>query len=293
MAGWSVLETRRAAQATVALAAASGCGGAAPLLHPAQVLPLNTISVGAGVNSQIASDSADRRIDRGRAAASESLSDPTVAQAYSAGVLTRALLSPGTAPWVAARAGLPYDSEAGLTYTGRSVRLDGRHAFAVGDALALSVGLGATALLPSADSLPPLPASSDPDPSAGAEFELDAGGWGADIPVLVGYEGIAGFFDVWAGVRGGFETISGKLRSVAADAGAPRYSASGHRWWTGMLVGFSVGVPPLWLRFELSSTFHQLAGEVSAEDGPAEGPFGRLETSGWTLAPAGALVGKF
>ena len=57
-----------------------------------------------------------------------------------------ALLGPGISPWVSARVGLPHANEAGLTYTGRSLRLDGRHAFSLGGAWALSLGLGASAV---------------------------------------------------------------------------------------------------------------------------------------------------
>jgi hypothetical protein len=55
-------------------------------------------------------------------------------------------LAPSVAPWVNARVGIGGDNEAGLTYTGRAVRLDIRHAFEDDD-IALSMGAGASAVL--------------------------------------------------------------------------------------------------------------------------------------------------
>jgi hypothetical protein len=300
MAGWGKLDGGRnggrckagaATRLTTIAALLVGCGGAAPLLHPAHVLPLNTVSAGAGVSSLFASDQLERRIDHGRSAAGQSLSEPAVARTYATGVLTHALIAPGTSPWVGARVGLPYESEAGLTYTGRSVRLDGRHVIPIGDDLAFSVGLGATALLPSTDSTSLLADNAPAAPAA--EFQLDAGGWGADLPVLIGYQRQDGFFDAWGGVRAGLERISGKLRLVDADVTSPRIDVEGHRWWAGAVLGFSAGVPPLWLRFELATTFHELGGKLTPEAPMSGIAFDDFEAAGWTLSPSGAIVGKF
>ena|GEM_PF-396319 len=301
MAGWGELDGGRSGsrckagavtRVAVVVGLLEACGGAAPLLHPAHVLPLNTVSAGAGVSSLFASDGLERSIDHGRSAAGQSLSDPAVARTYATGVLAHALIAPGTSPWVGARVGLPYESEAGLTYTGRSVRLDGRHMLPLGDDFALSVGLGATALLPSTDSIPLFPDDAQSEASA-AEFQLDAGDWGADLPVLIGYQRSDGFFDAWGGVRAGFERISGKLRLVDADVASPRIDAEGQRWWAGAVLGFSAGVPPLWLRFELATTFHDLGGKLTPEAPMSGIVFDDVEATGWTLSPSGAIVGKF
>lgn len=274
----------------------AACGGGAPLLHPAHVLPVNTVSFGAGVSGQFASDAAEARIDSGRLAATQSLSDPQVAQRYAEGVLSQALLAPGLSPWVAARAGLPWRTEAGLTYTGRSIRLDGRHVLAVGEVWALSLGLGASALFLSADSSGP-PAAPEGSPAGEAEFDLNANGWGADLPLIVGYEAVNGFLDIWAGARAGFERVEGHVLSPAGDLTGSRIDAEGRRWWGGVLAGFSLGVPPLWLRFELATTFHrvtgQLTGETTEPDRPPAPDFGSVELQGWSLSPSAAILGKF
>jgi hypothetical protein len=267
------------------------CGGGAPLLHPAHPLPVDTVSFGAGLSAQFAESSVDTAIDAGHTAASGPLSDPATAQAYAEGVLLDALISPGISPWVAARVGLPYSLEAGLSYTGRSVRLDGRHVlFPWGPEWALSVGLGASAILLQPDS------SSAGDTSEGeqrAEQGLDASGWGGDIPILIGYQPLDGFVEVWFGARMGLEHVSGELRSNVDDPAAPRFDAEGNRYWAGGLAGFSLGVPPVWLRFELAGTYHAIRGSLTTPAGQPELPFGDVEAGGWSLSPSGALLGKF
>lgn len=269
-----------------------GCGGGAPLLHPAHALPLNTVSFGAGVSGRFASDAAERRIDAGQLAATPSFSDPAAARTYSEGVLTRALLAPGLSPWVAARVGLPWRAEAGLTYTGRSLRLDGRHVLPLGEAWALSLGLGASALLLAPDS------SELADDGSPAEApELEASGWGADIPVIIGYEAVNGFLDVWAGARAGFERLEGHVLSPGTDPTARRIDAEGQHWWGGALAGFSLGVPPLWLRFELAVASHRVTGQLTGETVepgmPPTADFDSVEVRGWSLSPSAAILGKF
>jgi hypothetical protein len=281
----------RAVLVPVALGATLACGGGAPLLHPAHPLPVDTVSFGAGLSAQFAGSNVNSAIDRGQEAASGPLSDPATAQAYAEGVLLDALISPGISPWVSARVGLPYSLEAGLSYTGRSVRLDGRHVlFPWGPEWALSVGLGASAVLIQPDS-----SSGDGSSADGqrAEQGLDASGWGGDVPILVGYQPVDGFMEVWFGARAGFEHISGELQSNVDDPAAPRFEAEGNRFWAGGLAGFSLGVPPLWLRFELAGTYHAIRGELTTPAGQPEQPFGEVEGGGWSLSPSGALLGKF
>jgi hypothetical protein len=254
---------------------------------------VDSVSFGAGVSSQFASAAVKSRINRGEAAAGQPLSNGDAARIYADGVLLEALIAPETSPWVAARVGLPADSEAGLTYTGRAIRLDGRHVLSLGGDWVISAGLGASALFLSGGSSsdPTRPPGSPTNPQA--EFEIEATGWGADIPVLVGHQWIGGLFEVWAGARAGHERLSGDLRTNTVDPALPESSVRGSRWWAGALAGFAVGVPPLWLRFELATTHHRISGALKT---PANQPaldFGELNASAWTLAPSGAIVGKF
>jgi hypothetical protein len=252
------------------------------------------VTFGAGLSGQFASPGVEEKIDRGRAAASGPFAEPATASAYATGVITQALIAPGISPWVAARVGLPASLEAGLTYTGRSLRLDGRHAISLQNDWALSLGVGASAVLLHPDSSPLNDTATDGPPAMSeAEFGLDASGWGADIPVLIGYQPLDGFVDVWFGGRAGFEHVSGDLSANTEDPLAERFDAEGSRLWAGALAGFSLGIPPLWFRFELAGTFHHLTGRVTSPDSDMSPAFGEVDASGWSLAPSGAILGKF
>jgi hypothetical protein len=204
------------------------------------------------------------------------------------------LVAPGASPWVSARVGLPENTEAGLTYTGRSLRLDGRYALPLGEQWAMSLGLGASGVLLTPERSTPGSESTAGAPSnPEAEFEPSAKGWGADLPVLFGYRLLNGFGDVWFGPRLGFEHLSGDLRLERSDPASLRIDVAGTRLWAGLLAGFSLGIPPLWLRFELTSTYQRLSGTLTPA-APGSGlDFDALEASGWTFAPSGAIVGKF
>lgn len=272
----------------------AGCGGGAALLHPAQTLPVDSVSLGGGVTGQFGSSAVNTAIDEGRSAARQALSVPETARTYAKGVLTEALVAQGASPWVSARVGLAENTEAGLTYTGRALRLDGRYALTFAEAWTLSLGLGATGLLltpPRAS--PRFDPSTDTPGNSEAEFEPSAKGWGADLPVLLGYRLLEGFGDVWFGPRLGFEHLTGNLRLARSDPASLRIDAAGTRLWAGLVAGFSLGIPPLWLRFELSSTYQRLSGKLEASEADSGLDFGTLEASGWTFAPSGAIVGKF
>jgi hypothetical protein len=276
------------------LICAAGCGGAAPLLHPAQTLPVGAVSAGAGVSGQFGSPDVTDSIDRGRAAAGQPLDADENATAYASGVLTDALLSPGATPWVAARVGVTDDVEAGLSYTGRSLRVDGRYALELDESWTLSLGLGLTGLLLTPERGDPrfgeaAPAQDNPQ----VEFEPSARGWGADLPVLIGYRLLENFGDVWLGPRLGFERLSGDLRLERDDPASLPIDLSANRLWAGLVAGFSLGIPPLWLRFELATTYHRLRGSLEPTQAGSSLEFGSLEASGWSFSPSGGIVGKF
>jgi hypothetical protein len=111
-----------------------GCGGGAPLMHSAHVLAPEQMEVGAGFSSEF------------RLAPTKTEADP-----LSERMLDQIAFAPGLAPWVSARLGFEDQFEAGLAYTGRTVRLDLRHAFTLGEPTALSLGLGASGVLPGAE----------------------------------------------------------------------------------------------------------------------------------------------
>jgi len=293
-AGTAVERLKRAAACYIIAGASFACGGGAALLHPAQTLPVDTVSVGAGVSGQFASSDVQDTIDRGRSAAGQPLTDPATANAYAAGVLAEVLVAPGASPWVGARVGLPSNTEAGLTYTGRSLRLDGRYALELDDAWTLSLGLAASGLLLTPERSPPGFDPGQPTPSdSHAEFDPTARGWGADLPVLIGYRMLEGFGDLWLGPRLGFEHLTGNLRLVSSDPASLRIDVRGTRLWGALVAGFSLGIPPLWLRFEVSAAYQRLSGTLKPAEPDSGIHFDALEASGWTFSPSGAIVGKF
>jgi hypothetical protein len=263
-------------------------------LHPAQTLPVGGMTIGAGVSGHFGSGEINSLIDDGRSAAGNPLTTPEAANAYAKGLLTNALVAPGASPWVSARVGILENTEAGLTYTGRSLRLDGRYAFELDEQWTLSLGLGASGMVLTPERRPTQfdPMAEVPN-NPEAEFEPSAKGWGADLPVLLGVKLLAGFGDVWFGPRLGFEHLTGSLRLERNDPASSLVDAEGSRLWAGLVAGFSLGIPPLSLRFELTSTYQRLSGTLTPATTNSSLDFDALEASGWTFAPSGAIVGKF
>ncbi len=231
----------------------SACGGAAPLMHPAHAMGEGDVTMGAGFSGVVPVEPA-----------ALALTD----------VATRSLeegaISPGLAPWVGGRLGLDGRFDAGLTYTGRSARLDIRRAIEFG-APALSIGIGASGLLPKRHD----------------ELGLRVGGFGADVPLLIGYQSAADIYSAWIGARGGFELLSGQrdLEPDSQDPAAPlAEDLTGWHVQAGGLLGFRVGFRHVFAVLELGAAMHWAEGEV-----------GTTETTvqQFTLSPAGALVGRF
>jgi hypothetical protein len=227
----------------LALLLLTGCGGGAPLLHPAHVLAPGFVAFGAGASGQL-------MVRPSANAKDESL--------------RRLSVAPGVAPVVAARIGVPGANEVGLTYTGRSVRADARHAFQRGDA-ALSVGLGASMVLPGR---PPGNASGN-----------DVYGAGADVPIVVGARSRGDAYAIWAGARGGFELLSGNV----GDAGTARDVSVRHVYGGG-LVGVRGGFRHVHVAIEVDAAYHRASGTI----GPDE-----RTIDGFVLTPAGALIVTF
>jgi hypothetical protein len=244
-----------ALMALAALLILPGCGGGAPLLHPAHTLGAGKVTAGAGVSGNFVLGDA----------LSAGSSDPRQAEAESA--VVDASVAPGVAPWVGSRVGLGLSTEAGLLYSGRALRVDGRHAFESAHA-AFSIGLGASMVLARQRETPP-------------------SGWGVDLPIMVGWRSDASLVQAWAGVRAGFEAIDGKLNvEPVAPTDPSEFPFDAQRYWGAGLVGLAVGVEPIRVAVELDAAYFDISGSTEA----LEGRFGR---SGWALTPGGALIGHF
>jgi hypothetical protein len=179
--------------------------------------------------------------------------------------------APGLAPWVAGRIGIKGSNEAGLTYAGRAIRLDGRHAFPLGEKTALSVGLGGSGIIASQP-------GGEPD-------NRSVYGGGLDIPVLIGYTSTADLYSFWAGPRGGFEILSGGLLN-APNPGAPvvEEEVGARHVYVGFVAGLRVGFRHVHVALELDGAYHFADGEIGALS---------MTIDQFTLTPSGALIISF
>lgn len=269
----------------------AACGGGAALLHPAHVLGLGRVSAGAGASGQFVFGTGASAIDQGRTAATQSTPD-TQERAFVEGVVSQTALAPGLAPWVGARAGLGGSNEGGLIYTGRTVRVDARHAFG-NDTVALSIGAGASAVLMHPPSRSDL--QTPPVPTAGrfalSTYNLSARGWGLDVPVLVGWRSSASIVEAWAGVRAGVERVTGDLETVEPGDERGFASVAVLRGYGGGLAGAAIGFAPLAVALEIDVAYQAVS---ATTDFPSRTPTERdTHLSGLTIAPSGALIGKF
>jgi hypothetical protein len=229
--------------------------------------------MGAGVSGTFATGDASRAVGSARESDRGSATDAERRQVAARGEAVIAAMGPSVAPWVGARVGLPTDNEAGITYTGRALRLDARHAFE-DDAFALSVGAGASVML----------ARRDQDAAAPAtQFHVDMSSVGFDVPVLVGWRGTAGVVSFWTGARGGFERLRGD-----ASVGPTEPPTSGNlelnRWYAGGVVGLGLGFRHLHGALELDTYYERVTGSLAGID---------VAVSGVSLAPGAGIVATF
>jgi hypothetical protein len=257
----------------------AGCGGGAPLLHPARTLPAGDIRMASGVSANVAAGSLG---DDLRAAKDAATRDPTVPgapgtnAAYAKGALVAAAIAPGLAPFIGARVGVGNQYEGGLAYTGRAVRVDMRRSFDQGK-VSYSVGLGLSAALYGRQQ-----GSDLPNVDLGALH-----GYGFDIPLLVGWESNGGIYKVWGGVRGGFErdvveTLTSEPKAVTLG-GEPLH-LDANRAWGGAVVGLATGFNHVHVALELSAAYQVVNGNYNEN---------HVTVRGITLAPATALWWTF
>lgn len=290
--------TSRLAVASVALGGAllGACGGGGPLLHPAHTLRNGEVSFTAGTSGRFGLGGlrrAERKLDDS-IAIQGGATTPDERAGFAQGAIARFAVGPGVAPFAAARVGLGSQNEAGLAWTGRGVRVDGRHAFEW-KTYAFSVGLAATGLVTRPGKLPDQRVD-DPDsplvPRGGLRSaELTSlGGYGLELPLLFGYRSDADVVQLWAGLRGGFERDSFQFRLVEWSDAA--YGASGHatRFWGGGLVGFSVGLAPVEVRVEVNAAYENARGKLrlNGDGGELSG-----DAAGLSLTPAMGISAKF
>ncbi len=267
----------------VALAAlATGCGGGAPLLHPAQTLRTGDVRMAGGISAQIAPGSlgddlrSAREIVARDPSGASSPGAPGTNPTYAKGALVAASVAPGLAPFVGARVGVGDAFEGGLAYTGRGVRVDMRRAFTSGS-YALSVGVGGSAALYGRQQGSDLP-----------NVELGSlRGYGADVPILFGWQSQSGLYSLWAGPRGGIEsiaiaTVTSEPKSVTI--GTPPIELDALRWYTGGVVGVATGFNHVHVALEAQVAYQHVDGTYNGTN---------VTVSGVSITPASALWWTF
>ncbi|MBM4358304.1 MAG: hypothetical protein FJ096_09360 [Deltaproteobacteria bacterium] len=237
-----------------ALAALAGCGGGVPLMHTAHPVAKGDVTFGAGFSGVTAPVTASRE---GTPADGE--------------LVEAASVAPGLAPWIGGRLGFGAGLDAGLTYSGRAARLDLRRAFPLTGSVDLSVGAGASALLP----------------HRRERLGLRVGGFGADVPVLVGWRSTGEIYAAWFGLRGGAELLRGR-RELASDPLSPEILVNepvgGRHGWAGGLVGMRVGFRHVFAVLEVDAAMHWVTADVAGR---------AVSSSQLAVAPAAALVSRF
>lgn len=250
-------------------------------MHPARTLPQGEVRAAGGVSANVivgdlAGDLRTARETAAREAASSPSGTATnTSPEYAKGALVAAAAAPGLAPFVGARVGIGNAFEGGLAYTGRAARVDVRRSFDRGK-LSLSVGLGGSATLYGRQQGQELP-----------NVELQAlHGYGADLPILVGFQSDADLYMVWAGVRGGFEhdVVSQLTSEPQSTPQGSQARLEATRYYGGGLVGMGMGFNHVHVALECSVAYQSIHGSFGGND---------VTVSGLTLAPATALWWSF
>jgi hypothetical protein len=260
---------------------ASGCGGGLPLLHPARTLPRGEVRASGGFSGTVAVGSLSSAV---RAAESDPNGGGVTGDTtYAKGALVVASVAPGLSPVVGARVGVGWESEGGLAYTGRAIRADMRRSFDLSEHWSLSIGVGGSAALYGDQSSGLYQGGST---LAGVSTN-QLHGWGADVPLMVGYGSTGDIYMVWIGARAGGEHIDiSDLTSEpkAVTLGSPPIGLSATRYWGGGLVGLAVGFRHLHVALELDASYATITGQYGGT---------QVTVAGVSLAPATALWWRF
>jgi hypothetical protein len=261
----------------IAALAQCGCAGGLPLLHPARTLRPGEIRASAGLSGNVAVGSLSNAVRDAENDPNGGTNPPGGDPIFAKGALVAASIAPGLAPLAGARVGVGWESEGGLAYTGRAVRADLRRSFDLSEHWSLSIGAGGSSALYGHQE-----GSSLPNVSLNQLH-----GWGADVPLLVGYESDGGLYMLWLGARGGWEhvdisDVTSEPKSVVL--GSQPIGLSATRFWGGGLLGLAVGFRHVHVAVELDVSYATVRGNYGNTQATVEGV---------TLAPGTALWWRF
>ncbi len=248
-------------------------------MHPAHTMLQGHARFAAGSSANFVAGNAQSAIAQARGVPPLNVPDRPSAQ-YIPGAIAVAAFAPGVAPFVAGRVGVGYGAEAGLAYTGRTARLDGRWALQ-DERFAGSIGVGGSAILSHRDRT-----------TSGelANLQLDGlSGYGFDVPVLFGWRSSADAVWWWAGARGGYEALRGSLGYVVPAIAAGQETTvagdiQGHRVYASGLMGFAFGFRHVHAAVEVQGGYQTASATLWGVD---------VNLKGLTVSPAAALLGSF
>lgn len=251
---------RLALAAALGAGLSGGCGGGVPILHPAHVQSPWRTSVSGGLSAQFV------------------VGDPALESGSNAEASARfrkLSLAPEAAPYVAGRIGLPFDAEGGLTFTGRSLRVDLRKAFQ-NKKLALSLGAGGSFVFAKRP-------NQDDEPGS-------VTGGGLDVPILVGYRSTGDLYSLWTGPRGGFEMVTGAFDPSKGAADVPLLDASGTHGFVGWVAGIRAGFRYIHAALALEASYHFVKGELVPRGSDTRS---EVTMHAFVLTPAAAVMVSF
>jgi hypothetical protein len=245
-----------------------------PLLYPARTLATGDVRAASGVSGNFAVGSLANAVSAARAVDENGapVSGPA-SKTFTEGALVSAAVAPGLAPYAAARVGIGERFEGGIAYTGRAGRIDVRRSFDWND-VSLSIGVGAT-----------VPIYGDSYTSTLSAIDLTyVHGYGADIPVLIGWQSTARIYMVWAGARFGFDHVDVSGLSTEPGTFTPTDSLSGDRLYAAGVVGMAAGFRHIHAALELDAAYQTVNGSFAEATTVTN-----ASVSGVSLVPAGAL----
>jgi hypothetical protein len=215
-------------------------------------------------------------------AKNDAVGNPTPAPGTDAtlakGALVLAAVTPGIAPVVAARVGVGARFEGGITYTGRAARIDMRRSFDYGKT-SLSVGAGMTAVFYDSH------VTSEQAQLASVDLS-SLHGYGADVPILIGWESRAGVYMAWVGARAGWEhdAISTLTSEPVPMLPGEPIGLSANRFYGAAVAGVAGGFRHVHVALELDLAYQTIRGTFNANE---------VTVSGLSAAPAGAVWWTF
>jgi hypothetical protein len=85
-------------------------------------------------------------------------------------------------------------------------------------------------------------------------------GYGADVPLLVGWRSPGGLYQAWGGARAGLEHDTIEFLTSEPQTGNQLYGLSATRYWAGGVAGFAIGFRHVHVAVELDVAYQSAVG---------------------------------